>query len=183
MSRRPGLAGRLSGAWRSAGSGPLGVRSFRLLAGGQFASTIGDFCYAVALPWLVLSTHGGTVLLGTVLACYGVPRTGLIPVGGVLADKVGPRTLMLTADVARGVLVAGLAVLAARHAGPRDGSDDALRLRHLSALGGGSRGARAASRAGAVLPDRRRPRRGGHPVRADAAGVQGVRRGSGGKCT
>ena len=115
MSRRPGLAGRLSGAWRSAGSGPLGVRSFRLLAGGQFASTIGDFCYAVALPWLVLSTHGGTVLLGTVLACYGVPRTGLIPVGGVLADKVGPRTLMLTADVARGVLVAGLAVLAARH--------------------------------------------------------------------
>jgi predicted MFS family arabinose efflux permease len=115
VSRRPGLAGRLSGAWRSAGSGPLGVRSFRLLAGGQFASTIGDFCYAVALPWLVLSTHGGTVLLGAVLACYGVPRTVLIPVGGVLADKVGPRTLMLTADVARGVLVAGLAVLAARH--------------------------------------------------------------------
>jgi predicted MFS family arabinose efflux permease len=101
--------------WRSAGSGPLGARSFRLLIGGQFASTIGDFCYAVALPWLVLSTHGGTILLGTVLACYGVPRTVLIPVGGVLADKVGPRTLMLTADVARGVLVAGLAVLAARH--------------------------------------------------------------------
>jgi len=101
--------------WRSAGSGPLGVRSFRLLIGGQFASTIGDYCYAVALPWLVLSTHGGTVLLGTVLACYGVPRTVLIPVGGVLADKIGPRTLMLIADVARGVLVAGLAVLAARH--------------------------------------------------------------------
>ena len=115
MSRRPGLAGRLGGTWRSAGSGPLGVRSFRLLIGGQFASTIGDYCYAVALPWLVLSTHGGTVLLGTVLACYGVPRTVLIPVGGVLADKIGPRTLMLIADAARGVLVAGLAVLAARH--------------------------------------------------------------------
>jgi Major Facilitator Superfamily len=115
VSGRPGAAGRLSEMWRSAGSGPLGVRSFRLLIGGQFASTIGDFCYAVALPWLVLSTHGGTVLLGTVLACYGVPRTVLIPVGGVLADKVGPRTLMLMADVIRGVLVAGLAVLAARH--------------------------------------------------------------------
>jgi Major Facilitator Superfamily len=96
-------------------SGPLAVRSFRLLAGGQFTSTIGDFCYAVALPWLVLSTHGGVILLGTVLACYGVPRTVLIPVGGVLADKVGPRTLMLAADAARCVLVAGLAVLAARH--------------------------------------------------------------------
>jgi hypothetical protein len=98
--------------WRS---GPLGVRSFRLLCGGQFSSTIGDFCYAVALPWLVLSEHGGPVLLGIVLACYGVPRTVLIPVGGMLADKVGPRTLMLAADAARAVLVAGLAVLAARH--------------------------------------------------------------------
>jgi predicted MFS family arabinose efflux permease len=96
-------------------SGPLAVRSFRLLAAGQFTSTIGDFCYAVALPWLVLSTHGGVILLGTVLACYGVPRTVLIPVGGVLADKVGPRTLMLAADAARCVLVAVLAVLAARH--------------------------------------------------------------------
>jgi hypothetical protein len=42
-------------------SGPLAVRSFRLLAGGQFASTIGDYCYAVALPWLVLSEHGGAI--------------------------------------------------------------------------------------------------------------------------
>ena len=95
--------------------GPLGVRSFRLLAGGQFTSTIGDYCYAVALPWLVLSSHGGAILLGTVLACYGVPRTVLIPVGGVLADKVGPRTVMLVADAMRCVLVTALAVLAARH--------------------------------------------------------------------
>jgi hypothetical protein len=103
---------RTAAAWRS---GPLGVRSFRLLAAGQFTSTIGDYCYAVALPWLVLSSHGGTILLGIVLACYGVPRTVLIPVGGVLADKVGPRTVMLTADAARCVLVAGLVVLASRH--------------------------------------------------------------------
>jgi hypothetical protein len=96
-------------------SGPLGVRSFRLLAGGQFTSTIGDYCYAVALPWLVLSNRGGPILLGTVLACYGVPRMVLIPVGGVLADKVGPRTVMLAADAARCVLVAVLAVLATRH--------------------------------------------------------------------
>jgi len=46
--------------------GPLGNRSFRLLGAGQFASTVGDLCYAVALPWLILSSHGGPVLLGTV---------------------------------------------------------------------------------------------------------------------
>jgi hypothetical protein len=102
----------ISRTWRS---GPLAVRSFRLLAGGQLASTIGDYCYAVALPWFVLSSHGSTILLGVVLACYGIPRTILIPLGGVLADKLGPRTLMLVADVIRCVLVAMLAVLAARH--------------------------------------------------------------------
>ena len=82
---------------------------------GQFTSTVGDYCYAVALPWLVLSTHGGAILLGTVLACYGLPRTALIPVGGLLADKIGARTIMLAADAARCGLVIALVVLAAGH--------------------------------------------------------------------
>jgi hypothetical protein len=46
---RPGVLARLRAA--TAG-GPLGNRSFLLLSGGQLASTIGDLCYAVALPWL-----------------------------------------------------------------------------------------------------------------------------------
>jgi MFS family permease len=61
-----------------------------------------------------LSAHGGPVLLGTVLACYGVPRTVLIPVGGILADKIGARTIMLAADAARCVLVTALVVLASQ---------------------------------------------------------------------
>ncbi len=103
---------RMAAAWRS---GPLAVRNYRLLTAGQFTSTLGDYCYAVALPWLVLTTHGGPVLLGTVLACYGVPRVLMISVGGMLTDKIGARALMLTADVARCALVAVLAVLATRH--------------------------------------------------------------------
>lgn len=106
------ITGRLAAAWRS---GPLSGGSFRLLACGQFTSTVGDYCYAVALPWLVLSTHGGAILLGTVLACYGLPRTALIPVGGLLADKIGARTIMLAADAARCGLVVALVVLAAGH--------------------------------------------------------------------
>jgi predicted MFS family arabinose efflux permease len=106
-----GVASRLRAQWRG---GPLSDRNFRLLTAGQFTSTAGDFCYAVALPWLVLSTHGGPVLLGTVLACYGVPRTVLMPLGGVLADKLGPRAIMLTADLVRCGLVVVLAVFAAK---------------------------------------------------------------------
>ena len=51
---------------------PLRHRGYRLLVTGQVTSNLGDACYAVALPWFVLAGHGGTVLLGTVLAAYGV---------------------------------------------------------------------------------------------------------------
>ena len=91
--------GRLRAVWRH---GPLANRSFRFLAAGQFTSATGDSCYAVALPWLTLTGHGNAVLLGMVLACYGVPRTALIPVGGQLSDRMGARTLMLVADATRG---------------------------------------------------------------------------------
>jgi predicted MFS family arabinose efflux permease len=107
--REQGSGSAAAGGWRG---GPLANRNFQLLAAGQFTSTVGDFCYAVALPWLVLSSHSGPALLGTVLACYGVPRTVLIPVGGILVDKIGSRAIMLTADIARCVLVAALVVLA-----------------------------------------------------------------------
>jgi predicted MFS family arabinose efflux permease len=106
---RAALRGRIATAWSS---GPLAVRDFRLLGLGQLASTVGDYCYAVALPWLILSNHGSTVLLGTVLACYGVPRTVLIPLGGILSDRLSPRTIMLIADAIRCVLVAALAAIA-----------------------------------------------------------------------
>lgn len=122
---------RLQAAWSA---GPLANSDFRLLSAGQLTSTIGDFCYAVALPWLILSTHGGPVLLGTVLACYGVPRTVLIPVGGILADNLGPRTVMLAADAGRCVLVAVLAVLAAR------GTDSLALLGPVAAVLGAGEG-------------------------------------------
>ncbi|HWU10039.1 MAG TPA: MFS transporter [Streptomyces sp.] len=93
--------------------GPMAVRDFRLLLAGQLSSTIGDFCYAVALPWLVLSGDGGTVLLGTVLACYGIPRVLTIPLGGVVADRFGGRRVMLVTDLVRAAAVGSLAVTTA----------------------------------------------------------------------
>ncbi|MEY9872126.1 MFS family permease [Streptacidiphilus sp. MAP12-33] len=100
-------------AVRAARGGPWAVPGFRLLLAGQFSSTLGDYCFAVALPWLLLSGPGGPVLLGTVLACYGVPRVLTIPLGGVLADRYGGRRVMLLADAARAAATAVLAALAA----------------------------------------------------------------------
>ena len=108
----PGRLASLAAAWRS---GPLGVPGFRLLTAGQFASTIGDYCYAVALPWLVLSGGGSAASLGIVLACYGIPRALLTLAGGSLADRFGPRLVMIASDAARCGLTAVFAVLAAEH--------------------------------------------------------------------
>lgn len=107
-------AGWRAAVSRRAGAIPaLRSRRFRMLASGQFVSNVGDGLYAVALPWYVLSHHGGAILLGAVLAAYGIPRTCLILVGGHLADRLGPWTVMMGADVARLALAGGLAALAA----------------------------------------------------------------------
>jgi MFS family permease len=95
------------------GLAPLRHRSFRLLVAGQLASNVGDAFYVVALPWYVLAEHGGAVLLGTVLAAYGVPRTVALAVGGHMSDKWRPWTVMMTSDAVRAVAAAMLAAAAA----------------------------------------------------------------------
>jgi predicted MFS family arabinose efflux permease len=92
---------------------PLRQRGFRLLTIGQVTSNVGDACYAVALPWYVLAAHGGVLLLGTVLAAYGVPRTALIAVGGYASDRWRPQTVMMATDAVRALTLAALAVTAA----------------------------------------------------------------------
>jgi predicted MFS family arabinose efflux permease len=94
------------------GLAPLRHREFRLLTAGQLASTIGDGFYAVALPWYVLATHGGTLLLGSVLAAYGIPRVVLLAIGGHASDRWHPWTVMMAADAVRALAVAVLAAVA-----------------------------------------------------------------------
>lgn len=90
---------------------PLRIRNFRLLFAGQTISTLGDTFYAVALPWLVLTTGGSPQELGIILTGYGLPRVGTTLLGGVLSDKLGPRRVMLIADAVRAVLIALLAAI------------------------------------------------------------------------
>jgi MFS family permease len=84
---------------------PLKVRDFRLLFSGQMISTIGDMFYAVALPWLMLSSGRTPQELGIVLAAYGVPRVGTLLLGGLLSDWLRPRKVMLLSDIMRALFV------------------------------------------------------------------------------
>jgi predicted MFS family arabinose efflux permease len=112
-----------------------GSRRVALLVSGQAASTIGDACYAVALPWYVLSGHGGAAALGTTLAAYGVARAAAMPAGGLLCDRLGARRVMLAVDVLRAALIGVLAVQAAL------GSLSLVTLALFSALAGACQGA------------------------------------------
>ena len=97
---------------KTVAGGPLKVRNFNLLFGGQTISVIGDALYLVALPWLVLTTGGSAQELGIVLAAYGIPRALRMLVGGWLSDRLRPRRVMLIADTIRLLLVGLLAMIA-----------------------------------------------------------------------
>jgi predicted MFS family arabinose efflux permease len=110
-------------------------RGIRLLVGGQAASTIGDGCYAVALPWYLLTGHGGAAALGITLAAYGVGRAVAIPAGGLLCDRLGPRRVLLLVDVLRAALIGGLAAQTALR------PPSLVTLALFSAMVGGGEGA------------------------------------------
>lgn len=89
----------------------LGHRSFRLLWLGQTASTIGDQLVTVTLALYVTERFGDPRDLGIVLAAYTVPLVVLVLVGGVWADRVPRRELMIATDLVRGGCHALIAVL------------------------------------------------------------------------
>jgi MFS family permease len=91
--------------------GALRYRDFRLLFIGQFVSLFGDGLFAVALSFAVLDATGSNADLGIVLAAGALPLVGFVLVGGVWADRVSRRRLMLAADGLRMTVQATLAVL------------------------------------------------------------------------
>lgn len=90
--------------------GALQERQFRLLWLGQTASAIGDSVIYVALPFAVIQIGGGAAELGLVLASFTLARAGFIVVGGVWADRLPRRLVMLACDAVRAAVQAAVAV-------------------------------------------------------------------------
>jgi MFS family permease len=81
--------------------GPLTERPFRLLWLGRTGSSLGDSLIPVALAFAVLRIGGGATGLGLVLAAYTVGRASFIVIGGVWADRLPRRLVMIAADLTR----------------------------------------------------------------------------------
>jgi MFS family permease len=91
--------------------GPLAEREFRLLWLGQATSAFGSSLVPLALAFAVLDLSNSASALGLTLAVGLVSRVGFLLFGGVLADRLPRRHVMLAADAVRAVTQGVVAVL------------------------------------------------------------------------
>jgi predicted MFS family arabinose efflux permease len=108
----------------------LGQRDFRALFWAHAVSMLGDRMVAVALAFAVLEVGGSVSEVGLVLAARTLPMVASVLVGGVVADRMSRRVLMVAADLVRFATQATLAVLLLT------GSAEVWSLAALSGLGG-----------------------------------------------
>jgi MFS family permease len=93
----------------------LSYPAFRSLLAGLAVSQVGDWLYNLALITMVYQRTGSAMWAGAATAARVVPMVVLGPVGGVIADRFGRRGVMIASDLARLVLMLGLALIAAAH--------------------------------------------------------------------
>jgi MFS family permease len=90
--------------------GPLVEPNFRRLWIGQTASAVGDGLTGVALTFAVLGLRGSAADLGFSMAAFMLPRVAFMLVGGVWADRLPRRLIMVGSDVTRAAAQLLLAV-------------------------------------------------------------------------
>src|SRR5256886_5398402 len=81
----------------------LAVPNYRRYYGGQAISLIGTWMQMTAQAWLVLTLTHSSTALGIVIALQTLPVLLLAPYGGVVADRVDKRKLMIALQTAMGV--------------------------------------------------------------------------------
>src|SRR5215208_5403838 len=91
--------------------GALQERQFRLLWLGRVSSSAGDSLIGVGLAFAVLEVSGSATALGLVLALWTLSRVALTLVGGVFADRLPRREVMLVCDGARATVQAFTAAM------------------------------------------------------------------------
>ncbi len=82
-------------------------KNFVLIIIGQIISLFGNAILRFALPLYLLSKTNSALLFGLVSACSFIPMILLFPIGGMIADRVNKRNIMVVLDF----LTAGITFL------------------------------------------------------------------------
>jgi MFS family permease len=89
----------------------LSVPNYRRYYSGQAVSLIGTWMQMTAQAWLVLTLTHSAAALGVIIALQTLPVLLLTPYGGVLADRMNKRRVMIALQSAMGVQALILGVL------------------------------------------------------------------------
>lgn len=90
------------------------TRNFWLYAAGRLVSLIGSGVQDVAIPLFILDLTGSGTMMGTFMIITVAPRLVLVPIAGVIGDRMNRKVIMVWMDFGRGAVILGLAMLAAQ---------------------------------------------------------------------
>ena len=86
-------------------------RNFIMVVVGQIISLFGNAILRFALPLYLLNETESAALFGVVTACAFIPMIVLAPIGGILADRVNKRNIMVVLDFSTAILVLAIILL------------------------------------------------------------------------
>ena len=86
-------------------------RNFIMVVVGQIISLFGNAILRFALPLYLLNETESAALFGIVTACAFIPMIVLAPIGGILADRVNKRNIMVMLDFSTAILVLAIILL------------------------------------------------------------------------
>lgn len=86
-------------------------KDFTLVVIGQIISLFGNATIRFALPLYLLNLTGSSALYGTVTACAFIPAILLSPIGGIVADRVNKRNVMVILDFFTAAIILAFSML------------------------------------------------------------------------
>lgn len=86
-------------------------KDFSLMITGQIISLFGNTILRFALSMIVLDSTGSVAIFGTILALSMIPTILLSALGGILADRINKRSIMVALDFTTAICIVLFAIV------------------------------------------------------------------------
>ncbi|MFS0590870.1 MFS transporter [Cytobacillus horneckiae] len=80
-------------------------RNFMILWTGLSVSRFGYRFFNLAIMWFVMQETGSPLALGMTVLCFTIPSIIVEPIGGVLADKLNKKSIIVLTDFGNGIIM------------------------------------------------------------------------------
>ena len=98
-----------AGGWRVLA--PFKVREYRLLIAAVSLSIFAEGMWAVVMALQVIELSNDPTSLSLVATCLGAGLVAFVLVGGIAADRINQRTIIIAVETVNGIAVSAIAVL------------------------------------------------------------------------